>query len=87
MLFRVKRKRHSSPSQFKISRTAETRTRVTKGREGSITGAAEEREADASQERREKCMTSLTSRSCFVIFVESYFLTDQPIRDPFFQRS
>ena len=48
--FRVKRKRHSSPSQFKISRTAETRTRVTRGREGSVTtGVAEERGAGDSQ--------------------------------------
>ena len=45
----MKRKRHSSPSQFKISRTAEIRTRVTRGREGSTKGVAEAREAGASQ--------------------------------------
>ena len=47
--FRVKRKRHSSLSQFKISRTVEIRTRVTRGREGSTRGVAEARGAGASQ--------------------------------------
>ena len=50
-MFRVKRKRHSWPSQFRILRTVEIRTRVTRGREGLTKGVAEARGEGASQEQ------------------------------------